>query len=84
MRTPVRDLGHEGPFEACQKTAAPTPAQSRSFHLIGDPVASGIDELFGSDPGAALTGCLEAPIVVAVEIGKDAVLVGKHGFPSTL
>ena len=37
----------------------------------------------GAVPGAARHGALQAPVVQAVEIGEDAILVGEHDLDYT-
>ena len=76
---PVMVFGwHERPFEAGRETAAATPLQSGRLDLAGYPTAARIDEFAGSHPGAALACALERPVVLAIEVGEDAALVGEH------
>src|SRR5690606_18697423 len=78
MRAAVTDLGHEGPFERSRETGATPAAQARGLDLIGDPVATGVDELLGAHPGAARTRALERPVALAVEIGENAIFISEH------
>ncbi len=78
MRPPVRLLGHERPLQAGRKTGAAASTQARGLHLIDDAIASFGQDGLGAVPGAALARAFEPPIMEAVEIAKDAVLVGEH------
>src|SRR5579864_9380761 len=78
MRAAVGLLGHERPFQAGRKAGAAAPAQAGSLHLVDDLVAAALQDRLGAVPGAARTRALEAPIVQAVEILEDAVLVSEH------
>ncbi len=71
-------LGHERPFHAGREARAAAAAQARRLHLVDDPVAALVDDRLGAVPGAALARALEAPIVEAVEVLEDAVLVLEH------
>src|ERR1700761_1159729 len=79
-----RFLRHERPFQAGRKTRAAAAAQAGGLHLVDDPVTALVDDRLGAVPGATLARAFEAPIMEAVEIGEDAVLVGEHDvrFPS--
>ena len=78
MGPPVGLLGHERPFESGGKARTAASAQARGLHLIDDPIAPLLEDGFGAVPSAARAGALEAPVVKAVEIGEDAVLVLEH------
>src|SRR5471032_489131 len=79
MRPVLHFLRHERPFEAGGEARAATAAQAGLLHLVDDGVDAARQDLLGAVPRAALTGAFETPIVEAVEVGEDAVLVGKHG-----
>ena len=80
-RPPVSGLlGHERPLEPGREARAAAAAQPRGLHLLDDPVAALLEELLGAVPLSARHGALQPPVVEAVEIGEDAVLVGKHGY----
>ncbi len=72
-------LRHERPFHAGRKSRAAAPAQTGRLHLVDDAVAAAFEDLLGAVPGAARTRALQAPVVLAVEILEDAVLVSQHG-----
>src|ERR1700724_979599 len=69
---------HERPFQAGRKSSAAAAAQARRLHLVDDPVAALVDDRLGAVPGAALARTLDAPIMEAVEVLEDAVLVLEH------
>src|ERR1700694_682583 len=71
-------LRHERPFQAGRKTRPAAAAQARGLHLVDDPVATLVDDRLGAVPGAAAARTLEAPVMEAVEILEDAVLVIEH------
>ena len=60
VRTPVVDLGHEGPFERRRETGAAAAPQARALDLVGDPVAPALDERLGVLPAAARLGARAA------------------------
>ena len=72
-------LGHEGPFEAGGEAGAAAAAQADRLDFVHQPVAALVDEGFGIEPAAALLGALKAPVMEAVEIGENAILVSEHG-----
>src|SRR5262249_928995 len=78
MRPAVRLLGHERPFESGRKTGPPPSGQSRGLPLVDDPIAALLQDGFGAIPGAARASSLKAPVVEAIEICEDAVLVREH------
>src|SRR5262245_4721550 len=78
MRPTVGLLGHERPFESGRKAGAAAPAQPRGLHLVDDPIAALLEDGLGAVPGAARAGAREAPIVEAIEILEDAILVREH------
>ncbi|MEH2477776.1 hypothetical protein V1282_001133 [Nitrobacteraceae bacterium AZCC 2146] len=75
-----RILRHERPFHAGRETCPATAAQARGFHLGDDPVAALVEDGLGAVPAAATARAFEAPVLEAVEIAEDAVLVVEHGF----
>jgi hypothetical protein len=78
MGTAVGLLGHERPFQSGRKSRPAAAALPRRFDLIDDGVAPALQNRLGAIPGAASARAIEAPIVLAVEILEDAVLVGEH------
>src|SRR6202000_370228 len=78
-RTPIlRFLRHEGPLHAGRESSAAAAAQAGGLHLVDDPVAALVDDRLGAVPGATLARTLKAPIMQAVEVFEDAVLVLEH------
>ena len=77
VRPPVRLLRHEGPLHAGREAGAAAAAQPGLLHLVDDPVAALGDELRRAVPVAAPARRLQPPVVQAVEVGEDAVLVGE-------
>src|SRR6185437_14644383 len=73
-------LRHEGPFQAGRKTRSPTTAQAGGLHLVDDPVAALVDHRLGAIPGAAAACAFQAPVVQAIEIPEDAILVVEHDY----
>ena len=71
-------LGHERPLEARREAGAAAAAQARGLDLVDDPVVALVDQRLGAAPGAARARALEAPVLEAVEVAKDAVLVCEH------
>src|SRR5215831_19237269 len=78
MRPTVGLLGHERPFESGRKAGAAAPTQPRGLHLVDNPIAALLEDSLGAVPGTARAGALEAPIVEAIEILEDAILVREH------
>ena len=78
-RSPVlRFLRHEGPFHPGRESGTAAAAQARRLHLVDDPVAPLVDDRLGAVPGATTPRTLQAPIMQAVEVFEDAVLVLEH------
>ena len=76
---PVADLlGHERPLQPGREARAAAAALAGGLHLVDDPVAALLDDRLGAVPGAARARALEAPVVQAVEIEEDAILVCEH------
>ena len=73
-----RFLGHERPFQPGRKACSAASAQARGLHLVDDPVAALVDDCLGTVPGPAPARAFEAPVLKAVEIAEDAVLVVEH------
>ena len=78
MRPAVRLLGHERPLESGREASAPAPAQPRGLHLVDDPIAALLQDGLGAVPGAARASSLKAPIIEAIEILEDAILIREH------
>ena len=70
-------LGHEGPLEAGGEAGAAAAAEAGVLDLLDDPVGSLPHDLLGHLVVTALEGILEAPILLAVEVGEDAILIGE-------
>src|SRR6202035_4483432 len=68
----------ERPFQPGRKARPAPPTQAGGFHFIDDPVAALVDDRLGAIPGAAAARTIEAPILEAVEILEDTVLVVEH------
>src|SRR5438876_12238733 len=78
MRTAVGLLGHERPLQPCGKTGPAPSTQARGLHLVDDPIAPLLEDGLGALPGTARARPLKGPVVQAVQIGEDAVLVLEH------
>ena len=72
-------LGHERPLEAGGEAGAAASAQAGVAHLGDDPVVALVDQPLGAVPGATRLGAGEPPVLEAVEVLEDAVLVLQHG-----
>src|SRR6516165_987054 len=72
---------HERPFQPGREAGAAAAAQPGFLNLLDDPVASLEDQLFGPVPIAASPRTHEPPIVEAIEVGENAILVGEHSLP---
>src|SRR3984957_213997 len=73
-----RFLRHERPFQPGREARPAATAQARGLHLVDDSVAALVDDRLGAVPGAAAARTLKAPVMEAVEILEDAVLVIEH------
>ena len=78
VRTPIRLLGHEGPFQARREAGTAAPAQPGRLHLVDDPVAAHFQQELGAVPRAALPGLFQTGRMQTVQIGEDAILIGEH------
>ena len=77
-RTPGIFFRHERPFEAGRKTRPATSAQPGFFHLVDDPVAALGENLLGPVPVSTRFCRIEAPVVEAIEIGENTILIAQH------
>jgi hypothetical protein len=76
---PVADLlGHERPLQPGRKAGAAAPALAGRLHLVDQPIAALLQDRLGAVPGAARACAGEAPVALAVEVAKDAVLIVEH------
>src|SRR4029077_1893557 len=71
-------LRHERPFEAGREAGAAAPAQPRFLDFVDDPVAALGDDFLRTFPVAPPSRASEAPIMLAVEVGKDPVAISQH------
>ena len=72
-------LGHERPLEASGEARAAAPAQAGVPDLGDDPVVALVHQPLRAVPGAARLGAGEPPVLEAVEVLENAVLVLQHG-----
>src|SRR5262249_58078229 len=78
-RPPVgRLFRHERPLQAGRNPRPAAAAQPGSLHLVDDPVAALVDDRLGAVPGAAAPRALEPPVMEAVEVLEDTILVREH------
>jgi hypothetical protein len=75
-----RLLRHERPFETGREAGAAAPTQARGLDLIDDAVAALLQDRLGAVPSTARARTFKAPVVEAVEILEDAVLIVEHGY----
>src|SRR5262245_15857449 len=78
MGPPVRFLRHKRPLQASRKSGAAASTEARCFYFLDDDIASLFQNLLGIVPGAAGARAFEAPVMLAVKISEDAVLVREH------
>src|SRR6185312_13077845 len=70
---PLALLRHERPFEPGREAGAAAAAQPGFLAFVDDPVAALGDDGLGAVPVAAPARPGETPIVLAIEVGEDAV-----------
>ena len=78
-----RFFRHERPFQTRRKARPAPAAQAGGLHLADDPVAALVDDRLGAVPGATPARAFEAPILEAVEVLEDAILVVEHDFQAS-
>src|SRR5262249_24948814 len=74
-----RLLRHERPFQPGRESGASAPTKARRFHVLDDGITAFFQNFFRPVPGSARARTLEAPVMLAVQISEDAVLVSEHG-----
>ena len=75
-------LGHERPFHAGGEAGPAASAQAGVLHLLDDRVLPTLQQRLGVIPVAPRHRGLQAPRLIAVEVGEDAVLVSEaHASP---
>src|SRR5579863_10142365 len=78
MRPVANRLGHERPFEAGRKTGTTASTQPRCLDLVDDGVATLFENRLGAIPSTASLRATQPPIMAAIEVSENAVLVRKH------
>src|SRR5262249_57828390 len=78
MRRPVGLLRHERPLEAGGEAGAAAPAQAGGLDLVDDAIAALLEDRFGAIPSAARASARKPPVVQAVEVREDAILILEH------
>ena len=78
-RPSVAFLGHERPFQTGRETRATATAQTGRFHIIYNPIAALIDDTGRAIPRPTRHRALKAAIPHPVDVGKNAILICKHG-----
>lgn len=71
----IRGLVHETPLETRGETGTTTSTETRSLHLVQDPIVALEQDLLGLVPVTALEGTLELVVVESVDVGEDAILI---------
>ena len=71
-------FGHKRPFEAGGKARPAPAAQTARLHLFDDRILPALNQSLGAIPIAARLRCLQTPVLEAIDIGKDAVLISQH------
>src|ERR1051325_3981630 len=69
---------HEGPFETGGESRPAAAAQAGLLHLCDDGIYTEFNDLLGAVPRAASARAVQPRAVEAVEIGENAVAIGKH------
>jgi hypothetical protein len=80
-RTAVGFLRHEGPFQAGRETRTAAATQTAVLHFLDYPVATLVQKTLGVVPLAAFLRAFQPPVVKAVDVGEDTILILKHLFP---
>src|SRR5262249_60948312 len=78
VRPPVGLLRHERPLEAGGEAGAAAPAQAGGLDLVDDAIAALLEDRFGAIPSAARARPRQPPVVQAVEVREDAILILEH------
>ena len=82
-RPAVRFLRHERPFQPGREPGSAAAAQAGILDLLDQRIAAPREQLPGAVPVAAPSRSGEPPVVLPVEVGEDAVLIGEsHQAPS--
>lgn len=68
-------LGHEAPLHAGREARATATTQARGLHDVDDAVLPDLEQLLRIVPVAPLHGGVDAPVLIAMDVGEDAVLV---------
>lgn len=74
----VGRLVHEGPFHPGGKAGPTAAPQAGNLDLIDDPIGALVYYFLGLVPVAAAHGALQPPVMSAVQIREDAVLIGQE------
>ncbi len=75
VRASPHFLGHERPFQTGREARAAAAAQTGLLHLVDDPVPALIQNVLGGVPVTALLRAFKAPVMAAIEVGEDPVLI---------
>ncbi len=75
-RAAIGCFRHERPFHARAEARPAAPAQAGGFHFLNDFLTPQRQQRAGIVPVAAFLGAFQRPIMMAVEIGENAVLIG--------
>ena len=70
-------LVHEAPLETTGESSSTPPSQPTGLDLINDPLAALLHDLLGLVPLAPGHGPLDPPVVAAIDVGEDPVLVSQ-------
>jgi len=75
----VGRLGHEGPLEAGGEAGAAAAAEAGVLNLLHNSIRTHPHHLLSLMPVSTTEGVGEAPVLLAVEVREDAILVGEAG-----
>ena len=68
-------LGHERPFHPGRESRTAATAQARRLDFLDDRVLPARHQVFRVVPVATLLRAIQTPVLKAVEVGEDAILV---------
>jgi hypothetical protein len=78
MRPPVGLLRHERPLEAGGKACAAAAAQAGGLDLVDNAIAALLEDRFGAIPRAPRARARKPPVVQAVEVRENTILILEH------
>ena len=74
----ITRLVHEAPLHPGGEASPATASQPAGLNLVDDPVSALLHDLLGLVPLAPGHGPLDPPVVAAIDVGEDPVLVSQR------